>query len=98
VITDKNRDKCEDRTEEEHREDEKRLEIYREWFHDKVMSISTAPNAKENSIVILPCGDNHVNYRHDIFYEAPSFDWNITSTALAPVLGATVLSFPGELA
>jgi hypothetical protein len=60
------------------------------------MSISTAPDAKENSIVVLPCGDNHINERNDwMTYGLPEIDRNnITSTTLAPVLGATVLSFP----
>jgi hypothetical protein len=93
------RNECKDVTSEEHHEDVKRLEIYRKWFHNKVMSISTAPDAEENSIVVLPCGDNHINERNDwMTYGLPEIDRNnITSTTLAPVLRATVLSFPGEL-
>ncbi|KAF4970839.1 hypothetical protein FSARC_2205 [Fusarium sarcochroum] len=51
-------------TEEEHRQDTERLEIYRRWFHENIMRISTTPNAKRDAILILPCGNSQVEHRN----------------------------------
>jgi hypothetical protein len=51
-------------TEEENRQDTERLEVYRKWFHEKIMRTST-PNAKGDAFVILPCGNSQVEHRND---------------------------------
>ncbi|RGP68975.1 hypothetical protein FSPOR_4952 [Fusarium sporotrichioides] len=56
--------RCQSVTEKEHREDTERLEIYRKWFHDQVMNISTNPNA-DIPILVLPCGDVQVKHRNE---------------------------------
>ncbi|RGP81786.1 hypothetical protein FLONG3_90 [Fusarium longipes] len=84
---------CKSVTEEEHREDAKRLDIYRKWFHDKFLNISTNSKAKNTPILILPCGDSQVKHRNEPV-PPPTIYKGIDSTTLAPVLGANILSFP----
>jgi hypothetical protein len=56
------RDKCKATTETEHREDLRRLEIYRQWFHEKIMA---TPNA--DAILVLPCGkSSRVEHRDEV--------------------------------
>ncbi|KAM0495654.1 hypothetical protein ACHAP8_007921 [Fusarium lateritium] len=57
-------ERCKSVTEEEHREDTERLEIYRKWFYNNVMNISTTPDTK-TPILILPCGDAQVKHRNE---------------------------------
>ncbi|KAF4978680.1 hypothetical protein FZEAL_4974 [Fusarium zealandicum] len=47
---------CKSITELEHREDIRRLEIYRKWFHEHIMRITSAPKAQNDALLILPCG------------------------------------------
>lgn len=70
-------------------------------------------NTKEDPILILPCGDSQVKHRNDPVVYArylfqrqllsnehispPTIYKGIDYTNLAPVLGATVLSFPCKL-
>lgn len=54
------RDKCKATTETEHRKDLKRLKIYRQWFHENIMT----PNA--DAILVLPCGkSSRVEHRDE---------------------------------
>jgi hypothetical protein len=84
--------RCQSVTEKEHREDTERHEIYRKWFHDQVMNISTNPNA-DIPILVLPCGDAQVKHRNEPV-DLPTIYKGIDFTTLAPVLGASILSFP----
>ncbi|SPJ82519.1 related to D-mandelate dehydrogenase [Fusarium torulosum] len=83
---------CKTVTEEEHRKDTDRVEIYRRWFDGNIMRSST-PNAKSDAIVILPCGNPKVEHRNEPV-APPAIYEGIDSTTLAPVLGGSVLSFP----
>ncbi|KAF4336461.1 D-mandelate dehydrogenase [Fusarium beomiforme] len=85
--------KCKSVTEEENRQDAERLEIYRNWFQENILRAVTTPNAKGDSILILPCGSPKVKHRHDPV-APPTIYEGIDSTTLAPVLGASLLSFP----
>ncbi|KAF4451464.1 hypothetical protein F53441_5556 [Fusarium austroafricanum] len=82
---------CKSVTEEENRQDTKRLEIYRQWFHENIMR--STPNAKGDAILVLPCGNSKVEHRNDPV-APPTIYEGIDSTTLAPVLGASLLSFP----
>ncbi|KAM0246544.1 hypothetical protein ACHAP5_004668 [Fusarium lateritium] len=86
------RNQCKTVTEEEHRKDTDRLEIYRRWFDKNIMRIST-PNAKSDAIMILPCGNHQVEHRNEPV-APPTIYKGIDYTTLAPVLGGFVLSFP----
>ncbi|KIL95535.1 d-mandelate dehydrogenase [Fusarium avenaceum] len=101
---------CKTVTEEEHRKDTGRIEIYRRWFDENIIGSST-PNAK-SAIVILPCGNPKVEPRNEpVAYAACELSWDLTDkhdsppatyngidhTTLAPVLGGFVLSFPCAL-
>lgn len=57
------RNQCKTVTEEEHRKDTGRIEIYRRWFDENILGSST-PNAK-SAIVILPCGNPKVEHRNE---------------------------------
>ncbi|CAJ0541269.1 Ff.00g079660.m01.CDS01 [Fusarium sp. VM40] len=82
---------CKTVTEEEHRKDTGRIEIYRRWFDENILGSST-PNAK-SAIVILPCGNPKVEHRNEPV-APPAIYKGIDHTTLAPVLGGSVLSFP----
>ncbi|WZH42973.1 amidase signature domain-containing protein [Fusarium acuminatum] len=58
------RNQCKTVTEEEQRKDTDRIEIYRRWFDENIMGSST-PNAKSDTIVILPCGNPKVEHRNE---------------------------------
>ncbi|KAG4262020.1 hypothetical protein FPRO03_10893 [Fusarium proliferatum] len=83
---------CKSVTEEENRQDTERLGVYRKWFFENIMHNST-PNAKGDAVVILPCGNTQVEHRNDPV-APPTIYKGIDSTTLAPILGASVLSFP----
>ncbi|KAG8667923.1 hypothetical protein FPOAC2_13127 [Fusarium poae] len=85
-------EQCKSVTEEEHREDIERLEVYRKWFNDNVLNISTTPDT-ETPILVLPCGDAQVKHRNEPV-APPTIYKGVDSTTLAPVLGASILSFP----
>ncbi|KAM5509018.1 glutamyl-tRNA(Gln) amidotransferase [Fusarium oxysporum f. sp. phaseoli] len=83
---------CKSVTEEENRQDTERLGVYRKWFRENIMRTST-PNAKGDAVVILPCGKSQVEHRNDPV-APPTIYKGIDSTTLAPILGASLLSFP----
>ncbi|KAH7202284.1 hypothetical protein DER44DRAFT_842268 [Fusarium oxysporum] len=83
---------CKSVTEEENRQDTERLGVYRKWFLENIMRTST-PNAKGDAVVILPCGKSQVQHRNDPV-APPTIYKGIDSTTLAPILGASILSFP----
>ncbi|KAM5378228.1 hypothetical protein ACJA88_005962 [Fusarium oxysporum] len=83
---------CKSVTEEENRQDTERLGVYRKWFRENIMRTST-PNAKGDAVVILPCGKFQVEHRNDPV-APPTIYKGIDSTTLAPILGASLLSFP----
>ncbi|EGU74531.1 hypothetical protein FOXB_14976 [Fusarium oxysporum f. sp. conglutinans Fo5176] len=83
---------CKSVTEEENRQDTERLGVYRKWFRENIMRTST-PNAKGDAVVILPCGKSQVEHRNDPV-APPTIYKGIDSTTLAPILGASILSFP----
>ncbi|KAF5604505.1 D-mandelate dehydrogenase [Fusarium subglutinans] len=83
---------CKSVTEEENRQDTERLEVYRKWFLENIVNAST-PNAKGDAVVILPCGNSQVEHRNDAV-APPTIYKGIDSTSLAPILGASLLSFP----
>ncbi|KAF5967938.1 D-mandelate dehydrogenase [Fusarium bulbicola] len=83
---------CKSVTEEENHQDTERLEVYRKWFLDNIVNTST-PNAKGDAVVILPCGNSQVEHRNDPV-APPTIYKGIDSTTLAPILGASLLSFP----
>ncbi|KAF4998241.1 hypothetical protein FGRMN_3290 [Fusarium graminum] len=86
-------DQCKD-IKEEHREDTERLEIYRRWFDENILRIST-PNSVSDAIIVLPCGNSQVEHRNEPV-APPTVYKGIDSTTLAPVLGASLLSFPSS--
>ncbi|KAF5628742.1 D-mandelate dehydrogenase [Fusarium sp. NRRL 25303] len=83
---------CKSVTEEENHQDTERLGVYRKWFLENIMHNST-PNAKGDAVVILPCGSSRVEHRNDPV-APPTIYKGIDSATLAPILGASVLSFP----
>ncbi|PNP79587.1 hypothetical protein FNYG_07203 [Fusarium nygamai] len=83
---------CKSVTQEESRQDTERLDVYRKWFLENIARTST-PNAKGDAAVILPCGNTQVEHRSDPV-APPTIYKGIDSTTLAPVLGASLLSFP----
>ncbi|KAF5967012.1 D-mandelate dehydrogenase [Fusarium coicis] len=83
---------CKSVTDEESRQDTGRLDVYRKWFLENIVRTST-PNAKGDAVVILPCGNDQVEHRNDPV-APPTIYKGIDSTTLAPVLGASLLSFP----
>ncbi|RBR13067.1 hypothetical protein FVER53590_06671 [Fusarium verticillioides] len=83
---------CKSVTEEENRQDTERLDVYRKWFLENIVHTST-PNAKGDTVVILPCGNDQVEHRNDPV-APPTMYKGIDSTTLALVLGASLLSFP----
>ncbi|KAF0641863.1 hypothetical protein FPSE5266_07106 [Fusarium pseudograminearum] len=85
-------EQCKSVTEEEHSKDTERLEIFRKWFQRNVMNISTTSNAN-TPILVLPCGDVQVKHRNEPV-DPPTIYKGVDFTTLAPVLGASVLSFP----
>ncbi|CAF3641369.1 unnamed protein product [Fusarium graminearum] len=85
-------EQCKSVTEEEHGKDAERLEVFRKWFHDNVMNISTTSSA-DTPILVLPCGDVQVKHRNEPM-DPPTIYKGVDFTTLAPVLGASVLSFP----
>ncbi|KAM0231732.1 hypothetical protein ACHAPO_008312 [Fusarium lateritium] len=85
-------ERCKSVTEEEHREDTERLEIYRKWFYNNIMNISTTSES-QTPILVLPCGDVQVKHRNKPV-APPTIYKGVDSTTLAPVLGASILSFP----
>ncbi|KAF5552480.1 D-mandelate dehydrogenase [Fusarium napiforme] len=83
---------CKSVTEEENRQDTERLDVYRKWFLENIVN-NSIPNAKGDAVVILPCGNAQVEHRNDLV-APPTVYKGIESTTLAPVLGASLLSFP----
>ncbi|KAH7144898.1 hypothetical protein DER46DRAFT_639760 [Fusarium sp. MPI-SDFR-AT-0072] len=83
---------CKSVAEGENRQDTERLEVYRKWFLENIVRTFT-PNAKGDTVVILPCGNSQVEHRNDPL-APPTIYKGIDSTTLAPILGASLLSFP----
>ncbi|KAF5644540.1 D-mandelate dehydrogenase [Fusarium sp. NRRL 52700] len=81
---------CNSVTEEENRQDTERLGVYRKWFLENIVQTSTP---KEDAVLILPCGNSQVEHRNDPA-APPTIYKGIDSTTLAPILGASLLSFP----
>lgn len=66
MVTDYARAKCQAITKSQHQQDLERLDIFREWFHENIMSASSTPNAEPGTIMILPCGgSSEIEYRDE---------------------------------
>ncbi|KAI8715084.1 Amidase domain-containing protein [Fusarium sp. LHS14.1] len=81
-------DKCKTTTETEHRKDLKRLEIYRQWFHENIMT----PNA--DAILILPCGKSSRVEHRDEAVAPPTIYEGVGPEILASILGVPHLAVP----
>ncbi|KAJ3461300.1 hypothetical protein MRS44_009853 [Fusarium solani] len=82
-------DKCKATTETEHREDLRRLEIYRQWFHEKIMA---TPNA--DAILVLPCGKSSRVEHRDEAVAPPTIYEGVGPEILASILGVPHLAVP----
>ncbi|KAM6518812.1 hypothetical protein FSOLCH5_007575 [Fusarium solani] len=82
-------DKCKATTETEHREDLRRLEIYRQWFHEKIMA---TPNA--DAILVLPCGKSSRVEHRDEVVAPPTIYEGVGPEILASILGVPHLAVP----
>ncbi|KAI8661221.1 Amidase domain-containing protein [Fusarium keratoplasticum] len=81
-------DKCKTTTETEHRENLRRLEIYRQWFHENIMT----PNA--DAILVLPCGKSSRVEHRDEAVAPPTISEGVGPEILASILGVPHLAVP----
>ncbi|RTE69888.1 hypothetical protein BHE90_015724 [Fusarium euwallaceae] len=81
-------DKCKATTETEHRQDLKRLEIYRQWFHENIIT----PNA--DAILVLPCGKSFRVEHRDEAVAPPTIYEGVGPEILASILGVPHLAVP----
>ncbi|KAJ4313535.1 hypothetical protein N0V84_009353 [Fusarium piperis] len=82
-------DKCKATTETEYRKDLKRLEIYRQWFHENIM---TTPNA--DAILVLPCRQSSRVEHRDEAVAPPTISEGVGPEMLASILGVPHLAVP----
>ncbi|RSL64744.1 hypothetical protein CEP54_004547 [Fusarium duplospermum] len=81
-------DECKETTEMEHRQDLKRLEIYRQWFHENIIT----PNA--DTILVLPCGESSRVEHRDEAVAPPTIYEGVGPEILASILGVPYLAVP----
>ncbi|KAI8662232.1 Amidase domain-containing protein [Fusarium sp. Ph1] len=81
-------DKCKATTETEHRENLRRLEIYRQWFHENIIT----PNA--DAILVLPCGKSSRVEHRDEAVAPPTISEGVGPEILASILGVPHLAVP----
>ncbi|UPK93500.1 hypothetical protein LCI18_004435 [Fusarium solani-melongenae] len=81
-------DKCKATTETEYRENLRRLEIYRQWFHENIMT----PNA--DAILVLPCGKSSRVEHRDEAVAPPTISEGVGPEILASILGVPHLAVP----
>ncbi|KAM5344734.1 hypothetical protein ACJ41O_010596 [Fusarium nematophilum] len=85
---------CESVTHAQHDDDTKRLEIYREWFHENIMTISSTPNAEPDAVLVLPCGNSSEVEHRDEPAAPPTILEGVKPDILAAILGAPYLAIP----